>query len=501
MFPTLRHSLTWAHRWIGLLFGAVLFAIFFFGSLSLFDSEIDRWMQPATRIAAPADPISIDALMPRLREAIGGEPTWTIKLPSPRDGRLQLRASGGKGKPVAADFDPEHMTRLPKLATSGATGLFLPFHYSLLIAWAQIGYWIVAFVAIAALVMLISGVVIHVRLIANLFTYRPAAAPRRRLLDLHNLLGVSTLPFTAMIVLSGLLVSYSNINPAGIRTAYGGNRQHFFDEVFGNYKRPPAGRPAALAPLDPIVAAASRAWGGGQPDLIQVYNDGDANAYVGLRRRNDERVTADPQLIYFDGVTGTLLKFAPLHSGIATQRWLTGLHMIQFNRWLLRWLYFALGLMGCGMIATGLLAWVARTRPSGDRTRADAFALAVITGPLLATLAYLVGNRLLPAAMPGRALDELRLFFGAWALAVIHAFIRSGAFDQHRAAGEQCWAAALLALLAPLLNWVTTGDHPLRLFSGETPAVTAVDLFLLALAAAAALIGWRLHSPRKERPA
>src|SRR5687768_14441954 len=57
---TLRRSMSWLHTWAGVGLGGLLFAIFWMGTLSVFDREIDRWMMPGTRIAAPRGPVSLD---------------------------------------------------------------------------------------------------------------------------------------------------------------------------------------------------------------------------------------------------------------------------------------------------------------------------------------------------------------------------------------------------------------------------------------------------------
>ena len=44
----------WLHTWAGLVLGAILFAIFWMGTLSVFDREIDRWLMPETRLPAAA---------------------------------------------------------------------------------------------------------------------------------------------------------------------------------------------------------------------------------------------------------------------------------------------------------------------------------------------------------------------------------------------------------------------------------------------------------------
>src|SRR5690606_30448017 len=56
MFQSFRLSMTWLHTWFGLVLGYVLMAAFFFGALSVFDCEIDRWAIPETRFAAQPMP-------------------------------------------------------------------------------------------------------------------------------------------------------------------------------------------------------------------------------------------------------------------------------------------------------------------------------------------------------------------------------------------------------------------------------------------------------------
>ncbi len=50
MEPTFRASMNWLHTWAGVVLGGLLFAIFWMGTLSVFDREIDRWMAPMTRL-------------------------------------------------------------------------------------------------------------------------------------------------------------------------------------------------------------------------------------------------------------------------------------------------------------------------------------------------------------------------------------------------------------------------------------------------------------------
>src|SRR5690349_22014306 len=62
MFNSFRLAMTWLHTWFGLVLGFVLMVAFFFGSLSVFDREIDRWSLPDTRIEPQPMP-SFDAIL------------------------------------------------------------------------------------------------------------------------------------------------------------------------------------------------------------------------------------------------------------------------------------------------------------------------------------------------------------------------------------------------------------------------------------------------------
>ena len=79
---------------------------------------------------------------------------------------------------------------------------------------------------------------------------------------------------------------------------------------------------------------------------------------------------------------------------------------------------------------------------------------------VVAALAMLVANRLLPEELPQRGDWEERVFWCAWLLAFAACRLaQRAACAQGRIAPawrEQCWAIAVLGGAAVLLNWVTT---------------------------------------------
>ena len=190
MGDTFTKSMALLHTWAGVIIGSVLFAIFWFGTLSVFADEIDRWMLPQTRIAPATAPLSLDRLAQLAAPAIPQDARqWRINLPTARNPTAELTWRTGDGE-HARLIDPVTYTLLAPQQSHGATGFIVPFHYTLHIAWLDLGKWLVGLAAMAMLALLVSGVVIHKKILIQFFTFRPHKRLQRSALDLHNLTGV-----------------------------------------------------------------------------------------------------------------------------------------------------------------------------------------------------------------------------------------------------------------------------------------------------------------------
>ncbi len=521
MFQTFRLSMTWLHTWFGLVLGFVLVVIFFFGSLSVFDREIDRWAIPESRFAAQPMP-SVDHLLNDVVSRIQPDPEDVADAPSRVNGPLPttwqmmdwsaytthrdpvLNVFKSFELPNAIDpddhvhghvtIDPRDGRAISEDALKIGSRFFYPMHYMLHIRWLDLGYWIVGLAALVMLAALVSGVVMHRKIFREFFTFRPKKHTQRSTLDLHNLTGVVALPFHFMFALSGLVIF------AGIYLPVTETMFKPLDEAHEKAEQAergiadePAGVAAPMASVDAMVAEAQRRWAArgmaGEVGFLRVNFPGDANASVSVYRAGTDRVALTGEGIHFEGTTGRVLRENPPPSAVENVGdFIAGLHLQHFRHWLLRWLYFVGGLAGCVCIATGFVFFVEKRKRqhakqglTGARW-VDALAVATVTGTLIATLAMLVANRLLPVTLTGRGDWEVRIFFGAWLLAGLHAWWRSAPVLQAAIApawAEQCRAVAALGFAAVLLNWLTTGDHLLHTIGHYWP-VAGVDLTILA---------------------
>jgi uncharacterized iron-regulated membrane protein len=535
MFNSFRLAMTWVHTWFGLALSFVLFVVFFFGSLSVFDREIDRWALPETRFEPQPMP-SFDAVLKPVfeklepeaeeldaaRARVGGplEPelplmNWAAYT-THRDPVLSLYAEfavkNNPNDPLDhvhghVTIDPRNGRALPHEQLALGSDFFYPMHFGLHLHWKDIGYWIVGVAALVMLVALVSGVVIHRKLFRELFTFRPEKNTQRRALDLHNLTGVVALPFHFMFPLTGLIIFAGIYFPTSETVLAPLAQRHA--QIEAQHKGlafEPAGAKAPLASVDAMVVEAKRRWAArgmpGEVGYLSVNHVGDANGYVSVYRAGSDRVTLVGQAVHFAAPTGRVIYEEPPPSVVlGINDFLTGLHLQHFEHWLLRWLYVFGGFSGCVCIATGLVFFVAKRKQkhamqgiSGARW-VNAFAVATVTGTLLSTLTMLIANRVLPEALADRGTWQERIFWAAWALAWLHAVVRTAPVLRGSVAPawrEQCYAIATFALIAVLSNWVTTGDHLVRTLSRMYWPVAGFDLALLAVSGVALLAAQRL---------
>lgn len=498
-----RRSMGWLHTWAGIVLGSILFAVFWMGTLSVFDSEIDLWMKPATRIAPAHNVLPIESFRSSLDEAIAAKASfWNVTFPTDRDAVFHTHY-GTRKKMIGRDIDPVTGRMLPDSGTLGATEFIFPFHYTLNIELMSFGEWVVGLASMAMLALCITGVIIHRKIFVDFFTFRPRAKPRRMLLDLHNISGVLGLPFHIFLTFSGLVILGATYFPAGVNAVYPNTRAYFFESNGLSFLSVKHGKPGApVVSLDEAATRARRLWGGETPHLVLVANPGMTTSRIAFFRGNEKQVVIDRDVVAFEGSTGTFLsRSSHLTPIMQSQRFLSGLHLIEFHHWVLRWVYFLLGLGSCVLIATGFLFWMESRRKKQEKQigfrLVEAIASGSVTGIILATLAFFIANRLLPSGAHLFGLErsalEVYAFYFVWLGAFVHGWVRSC-----RVWIEQSAAISILAFIAAMLNWVTTGDHPLRTLSHRYLwPVAGMDLILVAGGGLALLTA--MHLIRRAR--
>ncbi|MDH1255724.1 PepSY domain-containing protein [Comamonas thiooxydans] len=516
-----RQAQAWLHTWCGLWFSWLLYAVFLTGTLAVFEEPITHWMTPehhaheqAEARQAGSERETASSMSQRLQWGMAymqrqhpGADMWELwPADSQGGGDLRVYWFDREGQYAAAQLDPKSGSAMdaseaPKVRQTSGGHHFVDFHYQLHAG--QLGLWIVGIAALAMLVALVSGVITHRRIFKDFFTFR-ARKGQRSWLDMHNAVAVLTLPFQFMIAYTGIAISCATFMPAGIAAYFGSSAEAVksFQVALNEPGKPQrSGQAMPVPDLESFVLRGQVLIG--QPVRAVVIDyPGDAAARIGIYGWNEaddlsKRLSPSSGMAMFSAATGELQQLrlpGGVDGGAASlaQSVIGGLHMATYGGLPLKWLYFICGLAGSAMMATGAILFMVKRRGRhqgefGSSTSKvyrmiEAANVAAIAGLGIACVGFLWANRLLPVEISQRSRWELVVFFALWILALIHALLRSPPLAWR----DQMAALAVLCLLLPLLNLVTTGEQlAAYLLDGDWESA-GVELFALAVGVAAA---------------
>ncbi|WP_022962616.1 PepSY-associated TM helix domain-containing protein [Halopseudomonas pelagia] len=509
-----RQSMAWLHTWCGLVVGWVLFFVFVTGTAGYFTFEITRWMEPERPFLGAAPEYDNGALadmaLQRLEQVAPGARSWNITLPHHSQASrswenfeiswetmpLERHERGVRGSEKVDPHTGGLRTEIEPRETGGGRLLYR-MHYSLHYIDRQLAFYLVGICTMLMLVALVSGVITHKKIFKDFFTFRPGKG-QRSWLDAHNLISVMALPFFLMITYSGLVFFAASYMPAGIATLYGVDRpsqMRFFNELLGDPKHEPVSRPEASVPT--MLANAEDVWGKGQVRSLMLEHEVGQEPLVEIGKVSSTKLRVrEGETMRFHAHTGELLPPKPGdHAVVETYQTLLALHEGHFADPWLRWLYFIAGILGCGMIGTGLVLWTIKRRRNHDATGGhfglrlvEALNVATIVGLPAAVAAYFWANRLLPLDIADRANWEANVLFLVWGETLIYAFFR----DIRKAWVELSWLAAAAFLLLPILNALTTDKHLGASLAVGDWVLAGFDLSMLALGLAFAYLALRI---------
>ncbi|WP_082665302.1 PepSY-associated TM helix domain-containing protein [Sphingopyxis sp. H115] len=484
-----RQSIAGLHSWSGLILGWLLFAIALSGTATVFRSEISGWMRPEVVATTPPD-AAIKAAVRWLEAHHPKAAGWYLTAPDERIPTTQAVFDDAAAPAGYRDIALDPVSGSPDVARATLGGEFLyRFHFELQLPYPWGRYLAVA-AAMLMLIAIVSGIIVHKRIFKDIFTFR-AGKGKRSWLDAHNVLGVLALPFHLMITVTGIVTLLSLVMPWGTAANYGEDLKTAFAEAApGLVSRDPAGRPAPLAPIGPMLAAAQHRFGEGRVGRVSIANPGDVNAIVTISRHDGDQLAYAAQTVSFDGPSGQILKtYAETRPAQRTYDVLYGLHMGRFAPQVSRWLYFLCGLALAATIATGLILWI-RSRPQARGAGpwiAARLNVGAVAGFPAAILGFFYANRLFPVDIPERAEAEVSAFFWVWGAAILFAMLREPA----RAWREAFAVLAAAAALLPVVSFVATGRGLWSAVIGGDWLFAGFDLTLFAFAVLAAAIARR----------
>ncbi len=490
------------HSTVGMLTGLLLFVAFFAGALTLFHHPLEAWAEAgrepaaARRESASADrPQALDQAQ-RLLDAVA--------LQEPRlraDLRLVLPGEGEAGPRVVAQdpqrrvlrqFELDEHGALQERAERGELADFLyRLHYTAGIP-TPWGTYVLGLVSLLYGLALVSGVVIYAPvLVRDLMAMRWGHNLKRLWQDVHNALGMLSLPFHLVFAWSGAVLGLGALLLAPFQLlVYDGKLIDIIGPQAGFSRPVPAQRvPAPLRSVAELVAAAEQAVPGLVAERLHLRLMGDAAAHVEVDGRVDQRRLSPFARVELQGSTARVVAFTTPQTyslGTALLRGLQSLHFGDYAGWLLRWLYFALALGAALLFYSGNLLWVeSRRRHQQVLQPGRALLMARLTvgaalGCVAGVAALFVLVRLAGQGASGPWLSTV--YFAVLLAALLWALCRPLAL----AAQQLCAVAALLG--AGIVGADVWALGALALTEAARGELTLLSVDLLALGGAALLL-------------
>lgn len=456
------------HSWVGVISGLALFIAFYAGAITMFEEPLHRWASRPMALGAPTPLEKTPELIAKVAaahpEAAG---RYGIVLqPGPESpGRLRWSTGGrdhDEGETFHANLGEDGSLRVSQEGPSPVAQFVDVLHQQVgLPLDHEIAMPIMGAVSLLYAIALVSGVIVLLpSLVKDLFALRIGKNVKRMWLDVHNVLGIFSLPFHIVMALTAVIFAFHD---------------QFYeaqDFTFGDGARAEAvrqGRPdAALKPSGPplpperIVAELAAQAPGFTPTLLSYSRKG-PDGPLGLRVQG-----VDPR----HGLRGATFGVAVVdpHTGrITGEDYMPGrqsgwfkavtsffaLHFGNFGGATVRWAYFVLGLAGAFLFYTGNLLWIEshRRRDRKGEGVAQSWAVQVMASLTVGvTLGCVAGLSLTIAAakwsLPAASLAAWHsgLYYAAFLAAVGWSFLRGAP----RASVELLWAAAAATLLIPL---------------------------------------------------
>ncbi|KKW77224.1 peptidase [Acinetobacter sp. AG1] len=498
---SVRQSMAWLHTWTGLIFGWLLFAIFLMGTSAYYRHQINLWMQPQLSQYQINQITAIQTATEYLEKNAADAKSWYIKVANKEEPINKIYWEKSIGGYESRDLDANTGQELKLSATQGGD-FFYNFHFQLYGLPVLIGRLIVCIAAFIMLVALVSGIITHKKIFTDFFTLRTFKS-QRSWLDFHNVCSVLALPFFLTITFTGLAIFFYLYLPWGMKQLYPDKPFQYFTEIrtisqTTNIDSPPT--QTDMQPINVLLEKLPQQWENEELATIEVKNPNTNQAKITFKQLEDRSITLNQTQITLDGA-GEILGNTRNNSPVATlNAGVYGLHMATFAQPLLRFSFFCSGILGCLMIASGLLLWSLKRQIQNKSEKfhlgfylVDRLNVATFIGLPIAMLGYLFANRLIhiTETTPNY---EIYTFFSVWMLSLIIALLTPKQYLWK----SQVFFFGLIAVVLPIYNLVYLINHRLISDLSSYWLFLRVDLFLLICAVFAIFI-FRNIQPIQEK--
>ena len=498
------------HSWVGIISGLALFIAFYAGAITMFEEPLNRWASAPTPIAAP---VSLERTPELVARVLAARPearaAYTVHLhPGPEMPARVSWTTGSRRAPgptYLAALTADGALQVVEQAPSPVAQLVDVLHQQVGLPFSHhVAMPIMGAISLLYAVAIISGIIVLLpSLVKDLFALRFGRNLKRMWLDLHNVLGLFSLPFHTVMALTAVIFAFHDQIYAaqGTVQGIGGAKMERRGPPPGAPKTPPTLEAVSgtLPPAD-LQRRIAQAMPAFQLRTISYeYNvkEGPHGHIAGVDPRHGLRSPAQG-VGEVDTRTGAILEgdYLPGRQDgwFATITAFFALHFGNFGGVPVRWSYFILGLAGAFLFYSGNLLWIESRRKKERRageveqTRSTRILGALTVGVPLGCIAgisvTIAAAKCLPPSLGDLAAWHSRIYYLVFVAAVAWALARGAA----RAGPTLLWCAAAATALIPiatitstLLGFGWSHDGTTRLVD-VTAAIGAASFALMATA-------------------
>ncbi len=346
------------HSWAGIVTGLLLFIVCFSGAVVVFKNEIDLWANPSlAKLPRSEKPASLDAVLTQLQTRYPGATVETIALP---DAVNPSYFAFVRERGAPASTRTKVALRSDTGTVVGPVDSQLGQYLRMLHVFLFFGpRWIVGFLGVAMLVLIATGIVIHRKILAELFTQRWGRSFRVVMSDLHKSAGIWGLGFHILIAATGAWMGLAPLfeqgtkyltAPSALTAAVKTARKAAGD----------AAEPVRMQSLDALYATAQQAVPGLEARYVSMRRWGTDTAEAGFTGNLSNHLASTAR-VDINAATGVPKK---VHDPRTAGLWslvnglMEPLHFGDFGGLTLKWLYFFLGMTPAFLSISGTLIWL-----------------------------------------------------------------------------------------------------------------------------------------------
>lgn len=461
------------HSWSGIILGLFIYTIAFAGCLALFYNELQTWEDPAKRISVAKERVLIMPIFEAWVVSNSSEQRIeNVKFYYPKEHEPYFKAIM-----LTANKDNQKLSHEARWNThngdelvtksSGLSDWLRDFHRHLM--WPmkyggeRFGRFLVGIAGITLMLSIISGIIVHTKIITQMFVLRTERSQLLKWQDLHKAFGFWPLPFHLMVAFTGAFLGViSLLSPIMAVLAFKGDTEALIAAVFGNQKKA-VGIDAPMLSLDQLGKI--RLESSGQfPTDITIRNWGDQNAtYKVSFPTKNELASYDSQTL--SAVSGELID-EELTAQIPLSKRVTNtvspLHYGNYGNIWLKIIYLILGLTLCVVTVSGLMIWLKR-RLNINKDDASIvkykkigrLIVGVTLGLPIASFAVFHLDKLYFGTEVTRMRSIGIFYFTVWSAVIIFSYIGS---QQYKTIKALFFTLAVLTITIPLTNYLSTGD-------------------------------------------